>query len=108
MITPNVSSATTSQRALRLADTATSTLELVMPGLPPLPVGDRTIGPEVGLRTSGHGLGNLGDLRELLVVQLHTQTRPLIRIQFALFEIEADRQVGQRAALVVVLHENGS
>jgi hypothetical protein len=59
-----------------------------------LPVGDGTIRPEIGLGASRDRFGNFGDLGKLLVVQLHTQARPLVGIQLAVFEVQAHRQVG--------------
>src|SRR5262249_60855364 len=69
-----------------------------------LPVGNRPVQSEVGLRTTRHRLGNLRDQLELFHVQLHTQSRTLVRIQLTVLEVETHRQVPHRPALEIVLH----
>ena len=70
-----------------------------------LPVGNRTVRPEIGLRPVGIVLRHFHDLRELLHVKFHAQTGPVVRIKLAILEIDADRQMRQGASRVAVFHE---
>src|SRR6185312_2007199 len=59
------------------------------------PVRDRAVPPVVELPALKVRFGELGDLRELFEIDFNTQTRPVVRIELALLEIEAYRQVRQ-------------
>src|ERR1700722_14645577 len=73
-----------------------------------LPVRNGTVRPEVGLRAGGDGFGDFSDLGQLFVVQFYTQAGAFVGIEFPVFEVQTLRQVGQGAALVVVLHQDGT
>ena len=73
-----------------------------------LPVRDGTVRAEVGLRAGRHRFRDFGDLGQLLEVELNSQARPLVGIELAVLEIQANRQMRQRPSLVVVLHQDGA
>src|ERR1700733_13176147 len=73
-----------------------------------LPVRNGTVRPEVGLRTSSDGFSDFSDLGKLFVVQFYTQAGAFVGIEFPVFEVQTLRQVGRGAALVVVLHQDGT
>src|SRR5258708_552788 len=74
----------------------------------PLPVCDGAVRPEVSLSASCNRLSDLGDFLQLFEVEFDPYTGPFVRIKFAVFEIQAYGKMRQRAALIVVLHQNRS
>src|ERR1019366_8950909 len=65
-----------------------------------LPVGYRTIRPEIRLRARRHRLGNLGHELGRLEIQFHAQPGPVVGIQLAVPVIQPHRKVRNGTACV--------
>jgi hypothetical protein len=55
-----------------------------------LPVGDGTVRAEVGLRACGDWFSDFGNQLQLFHIEFHAEAGAVVRVQLAVFEIQAD------------------